>query len=93
MIYASLGKHNGAVVRRVTHRKKVLGSNPRAGLSVWLLSRYSGFLPQSKTHVVWLTGVNLIVSESLLAIDWIDIRIYPNLALMTAGMGPSLPRN
>lgn len=86
VIYASLGKRNGAVVRRVTPQKEGPGFEP-TGYGCFLGTLASS---HSQKHMLF---VNLIVSESLLAIDWIDIRIYPNLTLMTAAMGPSLPRN
>ena len=69
------------------HNKRVPGSIPGWGLSVWslhvlpvyawVLSGYSGFLPPSKNMHVRLTGVSKIVLRSECECVWLFVSVWP----------------
>ncbi|MEQ2309345.1 hypothetical protein AMECASPLE_037683 [Ameca splendens] len=63
-------RYNGGAVGSTVCSKKVLGSTPSRGLSAWslhvfpvhawLLTGYSGFLPQSKDMPIRLIGLSIL---------------------------------
>ena len=67
------------------HSKRVPGSIPGRGFSlwnlhvyVWVLSRYSGFLPLSEIVVNWCLGVNCL-SRLGPVMDWWPVQGVPRL--------------
>merc|ERR1712035_272647 len=114
------GRHGGAVVSTAASQQEGPEFDPPAprlgqGLSVrslhvlpvpaWVLSGYSGFLPQSKDMHVRLIGnsklsvgvnVRLNGCSSLCvgpAINWRLVQGVPRLRPKTAGIGSSTPRD
>lgn len=84
-------KHFQRWLAVLPHNKEVLGLNPTnvAGAFEWVLSDYSGFLPQSESMHVSLIGRCEYECVNVLALQGTDelCKVYPASPAITAGTG------